>query len=290
MTRSIAARRTLRRSLAAAALAPLLVAGLAACGGDDSGSQAKDSTSAAAVLTGLQKGDEVDPGDFVDTISNGVKASTTAHMTMKVGLGSMGEMSGEGDLDYTADPPELAMTLDLPMPGDTKTEVRYIDGVFYMSLGELSGGKFWKLDPSDSDSPLGDMGSMLDQIDPMGALQKVEPAIDTVTYVGDEDVDGQSLAHYEMTVDPAEYAKAMDLPAEVKSQLPDDLTYDIWLDDEHRLSKMHMDLPVAGAESSIDVTATDWGKDVTIEAPPADEVTEMPDLGSMMPGGTGATA
>ena len=61
MTRSIAARRTLRRSVAAAALAPLLVAGLAACGDDDSGSQAKDSTSAAAVLTGLQKGDEVDP-------------------------------------------------------------------------------------------------------------------------------------------------------------------------------------------------------------------------------------
>jgi hypothetical protein len=282
MTRSIAARRT----LAAAALAPLLVAGLAACGDDDSGPQAKDSTPAAAVLTGLQKGDEVDPGDFVDTVSGGVKASTTAHMKMEVGLGSMGEMSGEGDLDYTADPPELAMTMDLPMAGGAKAEMRYVDGIFYMSLGDLSGGKFWKLDPSDADSPLGDMGSMLDQVDPLGSLEKVEPAIDTVTYVGDEDVDGQSLDHYELTVDPAEYAKAMDLPAEAKSQLPDELTYDIWLDDEHRLSKMHMDLPVAGTESSVDVTASDWGKDVTIEAPPADEVTEMPNLGSMKPGGT----
>jgi hypothetical protein len=282
MTRSIAARRT----LAAAALAPLLVAGLAACGDDDSGSQAKDSTPAAAVLTGLQKGDEVDPGDFVDTVSDGVKASTTAHMTMKVGLGSMGEMSGEGDLDYTADPPELAMTMDLPMAGSTKTEMRYVDGVFYMSLGDLSGNKFWKLDPSDPDSPLGDMGSMLDQVDPMGTLEKLEPAIDTVTYAGDEDVDGQSLDHYELTVDPADLAKTMDLPDEAKSQLPDTITYDIWLDDEHRLSKMHMDLPVAGTESSIDVTASDWGKEVEIEAPPADEVTEMPDLGSMAPGGT----
>jgi hypothetical protein len=284
MTRSLTARRT----LAAAALAPLLVAGLAACGDDDSGTQAKDSTPAAAVLTGLQKGDEVDPGDFVDTVSDGVKASTTAHMTMKVGLGSMGEMSGEGDLDYTADPPELAMTMDLPMAGSAKTEMRYVDGVFYMSLGELSGGKFWKLDPSDPDSPLGDMGSMLDQVDPMGTLEKLEPAIDTVTYAGDEDVDGQSLDHYELTVDPADLVKTMDLPDEAKSQLPDTITYDIWLDDEHRLSKMHMDLPVAGTESSIDVTASDWGKDVTIEAPPADEVTEMPDMGSMMPGGTTA--
>ena len=286
MTRSIAARRTLRRSLAAAALAPLLVAGLAACGDDDSGSEAKDPAAAAAVLTGLQKGDEVDPGDFVDTVSDGVKASTTAHMTMTTKLGSLGEMSGEGDLDYTADPPELAMTMDLPMAGGTKTEMRYVDGIFYMSMGDLSGGKFWKLDPSDSDGPLGDMGSMLDQVDPMGTLEKLEPAIDTVTYAGDDDVDGQSLDHYELTIDPADLAKSMDLPDAAKSQLPGKITYDIWLDDEHRLSKMHMDLPVAGTDSSIDVTASDWGKDVTIEAPPADEVTEMPDLGSMMPGGS----
>jgi hypothetical protein len=279
MTRSIAARRT----LAAAALAPLLLAGVVACGNDDSGSEAKESTSAAAVLTGLQKGDEVDPGDFVDTVEDGVKASTTAHVTMKVGLGSMGEMSGAGDLDYTADPPEIAMTMDLPMGGgDSKAEVRFVDGVFYMSLGNLSGNKFWKLDPSDSDSPLGDMGSMLDQVDPMGSLKKMEPAIETVTYTGGDEVDGRSLDHYELTVDPAEYAKEMELPAEAKSQLPDELTYDIWLDDESRLAKMHMDLPVAGTESTVDITASDWGKDVSIEAPPADDVTEMPDMGSMM--------
>jgi hypothetical protein len=283
MTRSLTARRT----LAAAALAPLLLTGFAACGDDkgDSGSEAKDPAAAAAVLTGLQKGDEVDPGDFVDTVSDGVKASTTAHMTMKVGLGSMGELSGEGDLDYTADPPELAMTMDLPMAGGSKTDMRYVDGVFYMSLGDLSGGKFWKLDPSDPDSPLGDMGSMLDQVDPMGTLEKVEPAIDTVTYAGDEDVDGQSLDHYELTIDPTQLAKTMDLPAEAKSQLPDSITYDIWLDDDNRLSKMHMDLPVAGAESTVDITASDWGKDVKIEAPPASEITKMPDLGSMAPGG-----
>ncbi|KQW43913.1 hypothetical protein ASC77_21170 [Nocardioides sp. Root1257] len=283
MTRPPAARRTsrrpLRRSLAAAALAPLLVAGLVACGDkDDSGSEAKD-PAAAAVLTGLQKGDEVDPGDFVDTIEDGVKASTTAHMTMKVGLGSMGEMSGEGDIDYTADTPEMAMTMDLPMAGDgTKTDVRFVDGIFYMKLGSMSGGKFWKLDPSDSDSPLGDMGSMLDQFDPASTLKKMEPAIDKVTYDGD--------GHYELTVSPEDLVTAMDMPSGAESQLPDSLTYDIWLDDENRLSKMHMDLPVAGTESTVDISASDWGKDVTIEAPPASEITEMPDLGSMTGGTT----
>lgn len=283
MTRSIASRRT----LAAAALAPLLLTGFAACGSnDDSGSEAKDPAAAAAVLTGLEKGDEVDPGEFVDTVSDGVKASTTAHMEMKIELGSMGEMAGEGDIDYTASPPEIAMSMDLPMAGKgTTSEMRFVDGVFYMSMGELTQGKFWKIDPSDPDSPLGDVGDMLDQLDPMGTLTKLESSIDTVTYVGDEDVDGQSLDHYELTVDPAQLAKDMDLPAGAAQQLPDGLTYDIWLDDENRLSKLHMDLPVAGTESTVDVSASDWGKDVTIEAPPAGDIAEMPDLGSMMPDG-----
>jgi hypothetical protein len=279
MTHSIVARRT----LAAAALTPLLVAGLTACGGDDSGSAAKDPAAGSAVLTGLQKGDEVDPDEFVDTVSDGVKASTTAHVSMELGLGTMGKVSGEGDVDYTADPPEMALEMDLPMAGaGTKTEVRYVDGVFYLSLGQLSGGKFWKLDPSDPDGPLGDTGDLLDQADPLGALKKVEPAIDTVTYVGEESVDGRSLDHYELTVDPAELAKTMDVPPQAQEQLPDELTYDIWLDGEDRLSKLHMDLPVAGTESTVDITASDWGKKVTVEEPPADEVAEMPDLGSML--------
>ncbi|GAA4715016.1 LppX_LprAFG lipoprotein [Nocardioides conyzicola] len=269
-----------RRTAAALAVVSLLSVGLVGCGeSDGSGSTAED-PAAAAVLANLDKGDQVDPADFVDTISDGLKASTTAHVTMKVGLGSMGEMSGEGDLDYTADPPAMAMTMDLPMAGSgTATEVRYVDGIFYMKLGGMSAGKFWKLDPSADDSPLGDMGHALDQLDPARTLEQIEPAIDRVTYAGD--------GHYELTVDPARVSKAMDLPAQASAQLPDSITYDVWLDDENRLSKMHMELPVAGSESTVDLSASDWGKDVTIEAPPASDITEMPDLGSMGGGTTG---
>lgn len=279
-----------RRSLAAVALVPLLLSGVAACGSDDSGSEGKDTAAGSAVLAGLHPGDQVDPGDFVDTVADGVQASTTAHMTMNIKLGDMGEMGGEGDLDYTADPPEVAMTMDAPMMGGaTKLEVRYVGGIFYMSMGNLTGGKFWKIDPSDPNSPLGEVGDMMDQMDPMGTLQKLEPAIDRVTYVGNEDVDGRSLDHYELTVEPAQVAKSMDLPADARKQMPDELTYDIWLDDQNRLSKMTMDMPAGGmGDASVELTATDWGEDVSIEAPPADQITEMPDMGSMMDSSSGA--
>jgi len=292
---------TVRRTLAAAAIAPLLLTGVAACGDDsnsDGDAGAKKSTTlqpeqGTLVLSDLDTGDEVDPAEFVDTVANGVEASTTAHMTLTIGAGPAGEISGEGDLDYTADPPEMAMTMALPMLGNVEAEIRLVDGVFYMSMGKMSGGKFWKLDPADPNGPMGDLGGMLDQMDPKSSLEQMESAIDKVTYTGEEDVDGRSLDHYELSVDPKGLVEDLgsDLPPGAEGQLPDSLTYDLWLDEEDRIAKMEMDMPMAGTQSSIEMTVTDWGEDVDIEAPPADQVTDMPEMGSLMggmPGGTTA--
>ncbi|CAI9419231.1 LppX_LprAFG lipoprotein [Nocardioides sp. T2.26MG-1] len=276
-----------RRNLAALAVAPLLLTGLAACG-DGGETTAKDpaaeSLAGAAVLTGLKTGDEVDPDEFIGIVVDGMEASTTAHMTMTTTMGQLGEMTAEGDVDYTADPVAMAMTLAMPtsMPmGDQPADLRFVDGVFYMSMGELTGGKFWKLDPADSSSPLGDLGPMLDQMDPTAMMQRLEPAIDSVTYAGEEDVDGRSLDHYELTVDAAALGKAMNAPKGALGQLPDSVSYDLWLDEEHRMVQTTMELPIQGMTASVEMTVEDWGKDVSIEAPPAGQITDMPDLGAM---------
>ena len=43
-------------------------------------------------------------------------------------------------------------------------------------------------------------------------------------------------------------------------------------------------------EMSMEMSLDDWGKDVTIEAPPADEVTDMPDMGGLMSPSAGVGA
>ena len=270
-----------RRALAAVAVAPLLLTGVAACG-DSGGSQAQES-SQSAVLASLQKGDTVDPSEFVDTVTHGLEKSTTAHMTMRAGAGATGSMTAEGDIDYTAKPPAMAMTMSVPMGGQTSSmEARLVDGVMYLSLGDLSGGKFWKLDLSDKSGPLAGMGTMLDQMDPSQTLKKLEPAIDTVTYGGQEDVDGRTVGHYRLTVDPAKVGKAMGAPSGARAQLPDALTYDVWLDEQDRMAKVSMDIPVRGVDASFEMEMSDWGEKVDIQAPPADQVTQTPDFGSMM--------
>jgi hypothetical protein len=282
-----------RRTLAASALAPLLAAGLVACGGDSGSGSGADSASeptsqAANVSAGLQEGDEVDPGEFVQTVTDGLEASTTAHLSMSLTMGSAGEMKAEGDVDYTTTPPQMAMTMSSPMLGDDM-EIRMVDGVMYISMGQLTQGKFWKLDPSDPKGPLAGMEGMLDQLDPAKAMKSMEDGISSVVFAGEED----GLDHYELTVDMNKMLDSMggDLPKGAAAQLPESVTYDLWLDDQGRFTKMVMDqLPMGGTSGSMEMNVTGWGEDATIEAPPADQVTKMPDMGQVMQGMSGASA
>lgn len=290
MSRSLTARRT----LAAAALAPLLLTGFAACGDDqdDSGSTAKDPGAGAFLLSSLDEGDRVDPDDFVDTVADGVEESTTAHLEMQVSMGDVLATDASGEIDYTTTPPSLHMSMELPGAGTT--DMVLVDGSYYLQMGETTGGKYWKVDLADEDGPLAGMGldKLLDQSDPLGALKAMKPGIDTVTFEGNEEVEGRDLDHYQLTIDMQTALKSYggDLPGEATDAMPKSVTYDLWLDEEDRFAQMTMDYPVMGQEMSMEMSLDDWGKAVTIEAPPADEITEMPDLGSMMGGPTGASA
>lgn len=295
MTVSITARRT----LAAAALTPLLLTGFAACGDDSGDSGGSGSSSAAgapaagsAVLAGLQKGEEVSPEEFVDTVSDGLEDSTTAHMEMKMSMGDQVSTTAEGDLDYTTKPPSLSMSMEVPQAGDM--EMVLVDNVMYLKAGAMSGDKFWKLDLADPDSPFGEMGldKMLEQSDPIGALESMKDGIDTVTFEGTEDVDGRELDHYVLTIDMLSVMDSYgaDLPSDAADGMPDSITYDLWLDDQDRFAQMQMEVPVMDKSMEMEMSLDDWGQDVSIEAPPADQVTDMPDLGSMMGGTSSGSA
>jgi hypothetical protein len=306
LTTRTTSRRTLRRSLAAAALAPLLLSGVAACGDDSGsdGSSASDSGSgsdssgdggAAAgslVLADLDEGDEVSPDEFVSTVADGLESSTTAHMTMTMEMGGQTVTESQGDVDYTTDPPSMTMTMGGGVTGEM--EMVMVDGVVYMKSDMLTSGKYWKIDPSDPDGAFGQMGfdKLLDQSDPAAALESMKDGISTVTFEGTEDVDGRELDHYAMTVDPSAMLDELgtDVPSEAAKGMPDAITYDLWLDDEDRFAQMQMDTEIMSQDMTMEMTVDDWGKDVSIEAPPAGEVTDMPDMDELMGqmGGGGA--
>jgi hypothetical protein len=263
---------TVRRSLAALAL-PLLLGGLAACGSDDSAeptaASSSDSGQSSDSGSGTEAGDNVDPADFVDDLQAGLKASTTAEMAMKVDMGGQA-ITADGAVDYTSTPPEMAMTMKSPAFNDQAVEMRLVDKVLYMNAGQMTNNKFISYDLSDPSNLPPGMDQVTSTLDPLAAFDSFEKGVDSVVFVGDEEVNGDQLGRYKITVDTSKIDQFKNLPTQ--AQLPDTVTYDVWLDDQNRMRKMTMEM----ASVQTEVEFSNWGESVDIAAPESSEVVEQP--------------
>lgn len=257
-----------RRALAAAVL-PLALTSLSACGPDE-GAKAEDTAGTSSPSSGSdtadtpEAGSTVAPADFADLYRSSFDNTTTAHMNMDLQM--MGQqIAGEGDVDYSQDSPAVAMTMDGAAFGAGGLEVRLVDNVMYLNMGSMTQGKFVKM---DLDSPGNPLGSLADSMDPSRSMDALESALTKVTYVG-SDSDGD---HYKATVDTAEMMKGMGQDVPASAQLPESMSYDAWFDSEGRFSRMVMDM---GTMGTTEMTLSDFGTDVTIEAPPASQITSQ---------------
>lgn len=272
----------LRPSLAAAATSAMLLGGLAACGSDSGtatdepevSSQEQGSEVDAADLP--DEGETVDNGEFVDWMMAGLDRSTTAHMTMSMDYGG-GAMEAEGQVDYTTTPVSMAMTLGGEAMGTGDLDMRLVDGVMYMNMGQMSNDKFFKFDLSDPDSLPPGMEDLGDQMDPLAAFKEFEPALEQVVYVGSEDVDGDDLDHFTITMDTAKIPSLAEVPA--GAGLPDTVDYDMWFDEDFRVRQMNMAMDMgAQTGTTVDVEAKlfDWDEPVEIVAPDPDQISDAP--------------
>lgn len=277
-----------RRSLATAALTSLALTSLSACGSDeqatDSSSSSSSSSSTGSSSPGAEstpaqapkEGSSVDPADFTALMNASFEKVTTAHAVLTSEVMG-GALNGEGDVDYSSDPPAAAMTMTGDLFGNEEIESRIVDGILYLKLGQLTGGKFAKLDLSDPSNPLG--GQFTDSMDPKSALKNLGAAIEKVTYVGEEDLAGGTARHYTAAVDTQKLLAGVGQEAGGSAAgMPDSLDYDVWFDDQGRFEQVKADLGNAGSSTT---TLSDYGKDVSIQAPPAGEVTDKSPFSSL---------
>ena len=272
-------RTTIARRTAAAVAVPLLLAGLSACGDNNSDtSKATDpgaAPSSQAAPPTADAGSTIAPSDFVDTIKQSMENSTTAHLEMNMSVGGQ-SIKATGEVDYSGGgTPKMQMSMTDPTGSGQDLEMRLIGTTMYMKMAAM-GDKFVKLDLNDPNSPLGQMSSLTDNMDPRKAMDSFAPALKKVTYVGEETVDGAKLKHYKLVMDPSKITSLKD----VGTQLPKVIKYDMWLDDQSRMSKMVMNL---GSTMDVSVRYFDWDKPVTITEPAPSEVTEMPSMPGASP-------
>lgn len=253
---------TLRRSLAALAL-PLLLGGLAACGDDateGSSSTSPDQPSA------------VDKADFADDLKAGLEESTTAQMIMHMDMGGE-SIHADGEVDYTSTPPQLAMTMESPVMPDQSIEMRMVDKVLYMNMGQMTNGKYVSFDLDDAANLPPGMDQLTGTMDPLAAFESFGDAVQSVVLVGDEHVKGDAVRHYKVRVDTSKIQQLQKLPTQ--AEMPKEVPYDIWLDDDNRVRKMTMDMDVQGSPVKVEIELFDWDEPVDIAAPPAGEIVKQ---------------
>jgi len=164
-------------------------------------------------------------------------------------------------------------------------ELRIVDGTMYMNMGSLLGpradsvlhGKDWV-----SVDIAGMSGQDTTQ-NPADMLQSLRGAGD-VRLVGSEDIGGTATDHYRAEID---VQKAMDkVPEQYRDAAAQGMQMfgktfpiDVWIDHDGLPRRFAIDIGIPGKGSvkeSIDYS--DYGADVSIQAPPADQVQSMDDF------------
>ncbi|WP_372729872.1 LppX_LprAFG lipoprotein [Nocardioides sp.] len=271
MSRSVHVRRGV-----AALLLPLGLLGAAGCGGEDT--EATDDPGASASVDVDAGGDQVEAGsavdvsDFVALLAQSLEGGGTAHLTMEI-EGGPSSISAEGDIDYEDAPPSMMLSMTMAGMSGQTMEMRMVDGIVYLKA-DMTGQKYLSLDTTDPSNPLG--SALTDQLDPRSMFTAMEESIESVTYVGEDEVDGEEMRQYRVQLDSAAMADQLG-PDASAGDLPEVVTYDMWFDEDGRYRQMSVDLGASNGTARM--TFSDWGEPVTITAPPESDIMEMPSMG-----------
>lgn len=281
----------LSRRLGTTALVLTIGVGVSACGsasGSDntsgaSSDTASDTTDSSASPTAEESQApqdsslaELSAEDFYPTVMAALSdAGSFTFTTTSDAAGQSQEMSGEAR--FGDDGVEMKAT----GTGAQTMEMILLDKAMYMKSDAFGAGDMWlKIDLSDPNSLFGMIGKATDPEVMFKAMESPKK----LELVGSEDVDGVATNRYRITMDPTSYLKAMEFPAAMADMLPKELVTDMWVDADNLPRKfvqtVEIKVPGGGpaTKSTTEGTYADFGTDVTIEAPPADQITEQPGM------------
>lgn len=257
------------RTLATMTIALVAGVGLTACSAgatitEDKGSETKPDAGVASSAT-------MTIDDFAQRIQDAQIEAGTASFTQSTTV-SGETLDGAGQMSVSRDGAVVDMVMTVAL-GTGDMEVRLVDGVMYMNMGELTQNKFVAFEGADN--PL---GQMLDtsQIDVGSQMENLKDAVTDFTATdGTERIDGVETTRYDLTVDVAKLLAAQGVTDEAVIQAAgDSASYSLFVGPDDLPRRISVDL--GGAPTTMDYSK--WGEPVNIVAPTADELTEMPGL------------
>lgn len=276
------ARSSPARRLGAASLLTTLVLTSASCGGD-ADTTATDESSSSETSQSPDDTSEETSGDLEELAAEEFYPAVMAAMQEAESMGFSVTTTGgmvatemTGVMEYADD----GIAMEASSTGAQGMEMVMLDKVLYVSGGGLplpDGKKWFKVDMSDPNSLFGQLGKATDP----SLMFKAMEAPKEFELLGTEEVDGVETNHYNVVMDTATYAAALDLPAELANFLPKEIGIEMWVDADNQPRKFHQELEMPSAtaggkptQSTTDGSYFDFGVDVDVAAPPAAEVAD----------------
>jgi hypothetical protein len=235
-------------------------------GSDSSESPSEEPSDTAAALA------ELSGADFYPSVMAAMKEAETFNFATTSGAsGQTQDMTGQARFG------DNGVEMKASSTGAQAMELILLDQVMYMKSPELGTGDKWiKIDLSDPNSLFGMIGKATDPEVMFKAMEEPKK----LELVGSEEVDGVETNRYKITLDPSKYVDAMGFPASMVDMLPKELVTEMWVDGDNlpRKFSQTLEIPsVSGGPATSQTsegTYSDFGTEVEIQAPPADQVTE----------------
>ena len=187
------------------------------------------------------------------------------------------EVSGSGEASVGSAPTDQAMTMSMP-GGMGDFETRVVGTTIYMSTGMfgIPGDDQWLvLDPEDEDpfsQMLGDVDDLVAGADLQSQFSEYSDLME-VEEVGSDTVDGTDVTVYAVTTDVEAALEMMGMSDQMPEGVElDEVTYSLFVDDDALTRLVRSDL---GGLGTMEMRFFDYGEDVTVEEPPADQQTDF---------------
>ena len=230
------------------------------------------------------------PGIDAGTMEIPFSGAFAANGDFELVIDLSGIAAAAGDL-----PPEMSGLFDemaIRQIGDTAyIRMPMLSAMFGLPDGWLEGT------PEEGDAMASEMGPVTPP-KPDELLDALADAGGTIEDLGGEHVNGVEATRYRVVLDAEELYDRADAETRRRLQSQDipavDIPLDLWITDEGVVTRLVMDvdgtaLPATSPEESFDslrmvYDLTEIGDDIEIEAPPADEVIAMDELGGLFGG------
>ncbi len=250
---------------------------------------------AFVALTGDRSGDVAEPYSLVAAAESTI-AARTVEFDLTVSAGDLAAVTVTGAVDneselvsVTTDLSSLLAIGEMPVPlggGDVTVLLDGEAGVVYLDAGALGG--FLPADAAWVSIDLGVLaeqsGQSLDDLRGEFGLDPTDIArtlldTDDATEIGADTIDGVETVHYQVTVDLADALAAVPQaeidPTLADIDIPDTVTYDVWVTADNQLRRVSFDTEIAGQSISMLLDLTTTSEPLGVELPADSAVLDL---------------